>query len=302
MIGALLATFRCDLISTSMRREFMATQTTAPKAASTNTQSELIRKDAWWTSPLGFFLLFSAFGLWATFRAFQNNYFEFQNYLSPFYSPTLPLHIALPQGLPAPAGGWVISPALYILVFPLSFRLTCYYYRKSIYRSYLADPAGCAVPEPAALAKARFRKYNGERAFPLIAMNFHRFAFYAAVIFIIWLWKDTVDAFLFWNSPSGNNGVHFGIHVGSLVFLINILLLSAYTFSCHSWRHLIGGGLDCYSCSVMNKTRYGMWQKISFLNERHGNWAMMSLCSVALTDVYVFLVSSHAIPDIAIFG
>jgi hypothetical protein len=285
-----------------MWRDAMATQTTAPPTTTSNAQPELTRKDAWWTSPLGFFLLFSAFGVWATFRAFQGGYYELQNYLSPFYSPRIPLHIALPQSLPAPAGGWVISPALYILVFPLGFRLTCYYYRKSIYRSYLADPAGCAVPEPKLLAKARFRRYTGERAFPLIAMNFHRFAFYAAVVLMLFLWKDTFDAFFFWNSPTGTDGVHFGIHVGSLIFLANILLLSAYTFSCHSWRHLIGGGLDCYSCSVMNKTRYGMWQKISFLNEHHGNWAMLSLCSVALTDVYVYLISTHAIKDIAFFG
>ena len=278
----------------------MATQTSGQPLAESRPQPNLQRKDAWWTSPLGFFLLFSAFGLWATFRAFQNSNYEFQNYLSPFYSPTIPLRISVP--VPWSHTGYIISPALYILVFPLSFRLTCYYYRKSIYRSYLADPAGCAVAEPKMLQKLRFRKYTGERAFPLIAMNFHRFAFYAAAIFMLFLWKDAIDAFFFWNSASASTGTHFGIHIGSLVFLANVLLLSSYTFSCHSWRHLIGGGVDCYSCTAMNKTRYGMWQKISFLNEKHGLWAMMSLCSVALTDVYVYLISSHAIPDISIFG
>jgi hypothetical protein len=273
----------------------MATQATGQPILDTKSQPNLQRKDAWWIGPLSFFLLFTAFALWATFRAFQNRYFEYQNYLSPFYSPRIPLHIHLP--LAWPAGGYTISPALYILVFPLSFRLTCYYYRKSIYRSYLADPAGCAVAEPRPLQKARYRRYTGERAFPLIAMNFHRFAFYAAVILVLFLWKDTIDAFIFPNESGG--GSHFGVHVGSLVFLANILLLTFYTFSCHSWRHLIGGGVDCYSCSALNKTRYGMWQKISFLNERHGLWAMMSLTSVALTDVYVYLISAQAIPDIA---
>jgi uncharacterized membrane protein (DUF485 family) len=273
----------------------MATQTTAPPASGPKPQPNLQRKDAWWISPLAFFLLFTAFGLWATFRAFQGDHYELQNYLSPFYSPTIPLKLKI--------GGYTISPALYILVFPLAFRLTCYYYRKSIYRSYIADPAGCAVAEPKPLAKARFRRYTGERAFPLIAMNFHRFAFYAAVILIVFLWKDTIDAFLFWNNPTtANEGIHFGIHLGSLVFLVNIVLLTVYTFSCHSWRHLIGGGVDCYSCSALSKTRYGMWQKISFLNERHGLWAMMSLISVALTDVYVYLISTHTITDFGLFG
>jgi hypothetical protein len=130
-------------------------------------------------------------------------------------------------------------------------------------------------------------------------MNFHRFAFYAAVVFIVILWIDTFNAFFYFPGPG--NTTHFGIAVGSLVFLINILLLTGYTFSCHSWRHLIGGGVDCYSCSALNRTRYGLWRQISFLNERHGLWAMLSLCSVGLTDAYVYLISTHAFPDIHLF-
>ena len=34
---------------------------------------------------------------------------------------------------------WVLSPALLILVFPLGFRLTCYYYRKAYYRAFFAE-------------------------------------------------------------------------------------------------------------------------------------------------------------------
>lgn len=262
----------------------MAVQT-APTPQQTTT-----RKDAWWISPLGFFVLFSAFVVWATFRAFENNYYEINNYLSPFYSPTVPLRWHLL--------GYNISPALYILVFPLSFRLSCYYYRKMLYRSYLADPLACAVTEPAPLEKARFRRYMGERAFPFVIQNFHRFAFYAAVVILAILWSDTVRAFFF---PLFDGGVRFGIGVGSLVFLINVVLLTGYTFSCHSWRHLIGGGVNCYSCSLANRTKYGLWKKVSFLNERHGLWAMLSLVSVGLTDVYVRLVASGQIADFRIF-
>ena len=264
---------------------------TRPEAGESNdVRSSLQRKDNWWSGTLGFFLLFSAFGMWATFRAFENNFYEAGNLLSPFYSPTVQLGIQI--------AGFHISPALLILPFPLSFRLSCYYYRKSIYRSYLADPLGCAIAEPKFLAKLRFRKYTGERSFPFILQNFHRYAFYAAVVFIVLLWIDTVKAFLFTTPGTGS---HFGMGIGSLVFLVNIILLTVYTFSCHSWRHLIGGGLDCYSCDALSKTRYGMWSKISFLNEKHGNWAMMSLCSVALTDVYVWLVASGRITDIRFF-
>jgi hypothetical protein len=31
---------------------------------------------------------------------------------------------------------WIITPAVIILIFPLGFRLTCYYYRKADYRSW----------------------------------------------------------------------------------------------------------------------------------------------------------------------
>jgi hypothetical protein len=274
----------------------MAVQSTRPPAMEPASVPRLERKDQWWVAPLTFFVVFSAFAIWATFRAFQNGYYATHdagfasNYLSPFYSPTIKLNWHI--------GAFAISPALLILPFPLSFRLSCYYYRKALYRSYLADPLACAVTEPAPLAKARFRRYRGERAFPLIVQNFHRFAFYAAVVFIVVLWKDTVDAFFF---TDNNGATRFGIGLGSLVFLTNIVLLTLYTFSCHSWRHLIGGGANCYSCSLSNRTKYGLWKKVSFLNESHGRWAMMSLCSVALTDVYVWLVASGRITDLRFF-
>ncbi len=256
----------------------------APQSASAVTPGQQ-RRDAWWAAPLGFFVLFSAFGMWATFRAFENAYYEAGPYLSPFYSPTLKIGWHL--------GRFAISPALLILPFPLSFRLSCYYYRKSIYRAFLADPVACAVAEPKLLAKMRYHKYLGERAFPFVMQNFHRYAFYAAVVFIFLLWVDTIKAFFF--TDAGR--MHLGLGVGTLVFLANILLLTSYTFSCHSFRHLIGGGMDCYSCSLANRTRYGLWQKVSFINEKHGLWAMLSLCSVALTDVYVWLVASGRLTD-----
>jgi hypothetical protein len=33
-----------------------------------------------------------------------------------------------------PFGGWPLSAALIVLIFPLGFRLTCYYYRKAYFR------------------------------------------------------------------------------------------------------------------------------------------------------------------------
>ena len=70
---------------------------------------------------------------------------------------------------------WGLSPALLILIFPLGFRLTCYYYRKAYYRGFWASPPACAVAEPHA-------KYTGETRFPLILQNIHRYFFYFAVL------------------------------------------------------------------------------------------------------------------------
>ncbi len=277
----------------------MAVQTNAPAPAAAEGKAPVVaRTDNWWSGTLFFFVLFSAFGAWATFRAFQNGFYDTAGqsqfggaqYLSPFYSPTIQLGIHL--------GKFAISPALIILPFPLSFRLSCYYYRKMLYRAYLADPLGCAVTEPEPLNSMRRKKYTGERAFPLIIQNFHRYAFFAAAIFILLLWVDTFKSFIFKDANGGN---HFGMGLGTLVFLVNICLLSAYTFSCHSWRHFVGGGADCYSCSAMNRTRYGLWQKVSFLNERHGQWAMASLISVATSDVVVYLIASGKLHDIRFF-
>ena len=65
--------------------------------------------------------------------------------------------------------------------------------------------------------------------------------------------------------------------------------------------YLIGGGVDCYSFSLANRTKYGLWKKVSFLNERHGLWAMLSLVSVGVTDAYVRFVASGLITDFRIF-
>lgn len=268
----------------------MATQTVRSAEPESTPVPYVKRKDNWWLGTLGFFLLFSAFGAYTTFRAFEGKYYESGPYLSPFYSPTINPNWSI--------AGWHISPAMYILIFPLAFRLSCYYYRKSIYRSYLADPLGCAVPEPKPLDKARKRRYMGERSFPLILQNFHRFAFYAAAVFIVLLWIDTIRAFFF---KDASGATHFGMGLGTVVFLVNICLLTVYTFSCHSWRHLIGGKSNCYSCTNMAKTQYGVWRQVSFLNEKHGLWAMLSLCSVALTDVYVRFVAAGAIADFRLF-
>jgi hypothetical protein len=246
--------------------------TSAALAASRS--SSTLRQQAWLNN-LPFLVIFTGFSIYVTWRALTGKFYEVGPYLSPFYSPLIdPEH-----------HWWPFSPAILILGGPLGFRLTCYYYRKAYYRAYFADPAGCAVREDR-------KRYSGERKFPFILQNAHRYFFYLAVVFVAFLWYDAILAF--------NFDGHFGIGVGSLVMLANIVLLTTYTFSCHSLRHLVGGKLDCFSCAALGKPRHSIWGGVSKLNEHHMFWAWVSMISVGLTDFYIYLVAIGAMRDVRI--
>ena len=135
-----------------------------------------------------------------------------------------------------------------------SARGTCYYYRKAYYRAFFADPTACAVGEP-------WKGYRGERSFPFVLQNLHRYLIYLAIPLLFFLWSDVIRAFTF-------DG-QFCIGVCSLAILASNALLTAYTFSCHSIRHLVGGRVDCFSCVVAGGPRHKVWQTSSWLNAHH---------------------------------
>jgi hypothetical protein len=136
-------------------------------------------------------------------------------------------------------------------------------------------------------------RYKGETTFPFILQNLHRYFLYAAIIFIVILAWDAVQAFQY------QGRLYVG--VGSLLLTANAVLLALYTFSCHSWRHLVGGKLDCFSCSKLTQVRHKVWNRISHLNEHHMRWAWLSLISVGLSDVYVRLLAAGLISDVRFF-
>ncbi len=253
------------------------------------------RTDGWWQGPALTLFVFSAFVVYTTWAALQGNHYYVEPYLSPFYSPVLfndPTVVgAAPHswfgGFPDFIPRWIpgaLSPAIYILIFPGSFRFTCYYYRKAYYRSFAGSPPGCAVG-PLATKK----KYRGETAL-LLFQNLHRFTMYFALIFIVLLGIDAVEAFF-------KNG-KFGIGVGSIILTINVVLIASYTFGCHSFRHLIGGGKDCMSNCGKPTVQLGAWKKASWFNARHMQFAWASLLWVMVTDVYVRLLSMGVITDL----
>ena len=235
------------------------------------------RSDAWWVKPLaqavGLAILLG-YANWAAFLGGDHYHYveNGRHYLSPFYSPYL-------------KPGWLpnfISPALLILIFPLGFRTTCYYYRKAYYRVFFADPVECAVGEGR-------KAYCGELEFPFLLQNLHRFFLYAAIVFLFILWADVFEAF--------NIAGTFAIGGGSLAILASTGLLTLYTFSCHSLRHIVGGKLDCFSCAVAGGPRLKTWSVVSSLNEHHMGWAWWSLGAVCFADLYVRLCSMGVVKD-----
>jgi hypothetical protein len=241
-----------------------------------------MRRDAWWIQPLVTFLILGGFVVYATWAAFQNGFYTSGPYLSPFYSPVLfSDNPAIESWFGAKPGFWPallpFSPALLILPFPGLFRFTCYYYRGAYYKAFWGDPPNCAVGE------AR-KSYWGEKSFPLIMQNIHRYFMYVAVIFLFILAYDVFKATRF-PVPGGAPGsTQFGIGVGTIVLAVNVSLLTCYTLGCHSARHVIGGFLDQLSRHPVRKKAYDC---SSCLNRWHMKWAYMSLFGVAFADIYV---------------
>ncbi|MBI2026735.1 MAG: succinate dehydrogenase [Deltaproteobacteria bacterium] len=237
---------------------------------------ETSRKDFWWLSPLAVFIGLSLFGIYSAWAAFQGEHYQWGPYLSPFYSPLIVVD------------WWKWSPAFLILWAPAGFRATCYYYRKAYYRAFFLSPPACAVGD------LKIRKYKGETNFPFIFQNIHRCFLYLALIFIVILWIDVYHATRFENG--------FGIGAGTLVLFANTSLLSLYTFSCHSLRHLVGGRMDCFSkCGTPGDVQHKTWEVVSCLNKKHMLWAWLSLFMVGFSDLYVRLVSMGIIKDFRIF-
>ncbi len=242
---------------------------------------ETTRKDLWWLPSVATFLGFSAFIVYSTWAAFQGEHYRFGPYLSPFYSPEL---LGSATAWFGPKPGWIPSwipftAALIILWAPGGFRFTCYYYRGAYYKAFWADPPGCAVGEPR-------HNYRGERKFPLIIQNIHRYFLYLAILFIVILAYDAYEAFHFADG--------FGVGVGTIILCMNVVLLGSYTLGCHSLRHLVGGRNDTLSNKPM---QFALWRWVSALNGRHMMFAWFSLFWVGFSDIYVRLCSMGIFTD-----
>ena len=257
----------------------MSTGTGVRAPGRASIEERTLRTDRWWVAPLLTFVVFTSFVVYATWRAFEGAHYYAKPYLSPFYSPCLGNCVKGSSDFGQPFGGWPLSAALIVLIFPLGFRMSCYYYRKAYYRAFWLSPPACGVAEP-------HQAYSGETRLPLILNNVHRYFWYAAMIVAAILTYDTVLTF------RDAGGGHVGL--GSIIFVINIVLICLYTLSCHSCRHAVGGRLRHFS---KHPVRYQLWTWVSRLNAHHAKFAWYSLFSVALADFYVYLLANGTIHE-----
>jgi hypothetical protein len=262
----------------------------APARTRAQISQRTLRTDQWWKSPAIVATLLSIWVTYATVHVFIGKwYFVPQyHYLTPFFSPCIsgecaPGSSSLGQWFPALPP--IIPYALVSLPFVLGFRLSCYYYRRAYYRAFWRSPGACAVKEPHA-------SYSGETRFPLIMQNVHRYFWVMVLLISILNTYDVTQAF---RGPNGN----FGFGLGSIIMLANVVLLWMYTLGCHSCRHITGGRLKHFS---KHPVRYWMWTKVSWLNARHMQFAWITLTSLLVTDLYIWLVSAGVFSDPRFFN
>jgi hypothetical protein len=266
-----------------------ATSGSATAAGRAQIAARTLRTDRWWLPPLLNIVGLGAWVVYATVRAFMQNWYfvpEY-NYLTPFYSPCVSngcVEQAAHFGRFLPDVWWLPYAAI-SLPFLLLFRLTCYYYRKAYYRAFWASPPACAVAEP-------HQKYTGETRFPLLFQNLHRYFFYIAALISLVNTYDAVHSFI---KADGS----FGLGLGNIILVANVVLLWLYTASCHSCRSIIGGRLNHFS---KHPVRYRAWTQVTKLNGKHMQLAWATLASLAITDAYIMAVSAGWISDLRIVG
>ena len=95
------------------------------------------------------------------------------NCLSAIVTVVLSRYVRVPLTVKFP---WAVR--LLNVAFPLSFRMTCYYYRKFYYRSFFLSPPGCAVEG------IKQKNYKGETGL-LTIQNLHRYTLYIAILYIL---------------------------------------------------------------------------------------------------------------------
>jgi len=265
------------------------------------------RVDDWWKGPTAMAAYLGIMIVYATWRGFMEaDFWVFEEFgrsagtqtmaiesegshvLSPLFSPL----IYPDENSWIPRQLWWMSPAMFILIFPAGFRGTCYYYRKAYYRAFMQQPTGCAVSKP-------WNEYSGENGL-LVVQNLHRYFLYAALAYLPIL---SYDVWLSVNFHDPVSHAHsYGVSMGSLVLAVNVIALGGYTFGCHAFRHLVGGGADLWTRGSRSTLRYQMWRLSTWFNEHHKDWALYSLFIVMFADFYIYACTMGWWTEVILWG
>ncbi len=173
-------------------------------------------------------------------------------YTDPFYSPTL-----------------LIVPIIGL------FRLTCYAFRKGYYRHVFVHPEQCELTKQMDSTR---REYSGETGLLRIE-NIHRYFMYFGVAILPFFYYDFYLSTIYFGM--------FTLRLGSILLLTDTVVLTLWVFSCHSVRHLLGGGVDCYGCRFAPKQRHGLYRLQSYLNAHHEVFAWSGLILIVFVDLYL---------------
>ncbi len=208
------------------------------------------------------FIAVLVLGIWALTTYPVN---PVQGYVDPFYSPTV-----------------------LIVPIPGLFRLTCYAYRKDYHRHLFHHPLGCSNPER---EERHSQPYTGERNAIFQIENLHRYFLYAGIIILPFFYYDFYLSLTFAGT----------LRLGSIILIANALALTSWTLSCHSFRHVIGGNIDCYTCVKGGSARKKIFDVQSWWNSHHEATAWISLLTIIFTDLYLRALTAGLPVDFKIF-
>ncbi len=243
------------------------------------------RLDNWWAQPIVLMISLAVFVVYASYRVWtmgtdvivaHHGY----HYQSPFVATNITHWI---PGSLIEVAPFLAYPGMLLLPFAGGFRFTCYYFRRAYYRSFVARPGACSTEA------WKGKEYKGEKRL-LVFQNLHRYFFYIALV----LWVLHVIAWVKDIFYGGN--IYIGI--GTILLLIDIALLGGYVLGCHAFRHLIGGRLDCFSCTAINQNQHSMWGGVTKLNQKHAFFALASMFSIMVADAYLWYIDTNAIVTI----
>ncbi len=178
------------------------------------------------------------------------------------------------------------SPTVLVLPFIGLFRLTCYAYRKDYHRHLFNHPRSCEI---GFRAEFKGREYTGETRFFRLE-NLHRYFVYFAVAILPFFYYDIYVSFVYQGG--------FTLTLGGVLLIVNTVVVTIYTFSCHAIRHLIGGSVDCFSCK--NNIRKRLFFGQTKINVHHETYAWISLTMFFLVDLYIRATVAGVIPNIVL--